>query len=455
MTSGVDVGPAVQQPRERRGRNRTSTAPTLEELAERGRLPVPGAPALNLSEAPVPEQRLVVDTSSTGPSAQSLRIAMLGTRGVPAKYGGFETAVEEVGRRLVSRGHAVTVYCRSTPGPRLLQHLGMQLVHLPAVRKKMLETLSHTGASAAHDLFAQRQDVALVFNAGNAPFVPLLKARGIPVATHMDGLEWQRSKWGGAGRNYYRCAESVAVRWSDALIADAQGIADYYRDQFDAQTVLIPYGAPILRAPSSDRLAELGVEPGRFHVMVARFEPENHVALAITGYLRSGATLPLLVVGSAPYADEYTARVRALADSDPRVRLLGAVWDQDRLDQLYAHALTYLHGHSVGGTNPSLLRAIGAATAPLAYDVGFNREVVGDDGRFWGDPDQLARLLEQAEAEPEQVRLRGLRLQQHAERHYRWDDVADRYERLCLDLAEGTPLRNNAAGRRSRSAGRR
>ena len=378
---------------------------------------------------------------------------MIGTRGVPAKYGGFETAVEEVGRRLVARGHAVTVYCRATAGPQPSEHLGMKLVHLPAVRKKSLETLSHTAVSAAHALLSERQDVALVFNAANAPFLPLLKARGVPVATHMDGLEWQRSKWGGAGRTYYRGAESVAVRYSNALIADAQGIVDYYQDQFRAQTVLIPYGAPILRGPATDRLAALGVEPGRFHVLVARFEPENHVARAIAGYLRSRAALPLLVVGSAPYADDYTARIRALADRDPRVRLVGAVWDQEQLDQLYAHALTYVHGHSVGGTNPSLLRAIGAATAPLAYDVVFNREVLGDDGRYWSEPDQLARLLEQAETEPGQVRLRGVRLQEHAERCYRWDDVADRYERLCLDLVEGAPLRNGASGRRARSAG--
>src|SRR6185503_12367589 len=118
---------------------------------------------------------------------------------------------------------------------------------------------------------------------------------------------------------------------------------------------------------------------GGFHLVVARFEPENHVDLAVEGYRRSGATLPLVVVGSAPYADEYTNRIHAIAEGDPRIRLLGGVWDQDQLDQLYAHALTYIHGHSVGGTNPSLLRAMGAATAVLGYDVVFNREVAGED----------------------------------------------------------------------------
>ena len=173
-----------------------------------------------------------------------LRFAMVGTRGVPAQYGGFETAVEEVGARLVERGHRVDVYCRN-PGQSLTEHRGMRLVNLPAVRRRSLETLSHSGLSIAHAAW-HRPDAMVVFNAANAPFLPLLRARGVPVATHVDGLEWQRSKWGGAGRRYYRLAESLAVRWSDALIADSLGIQDYYRDEFGARTELISYGAPEL-----------------------------------------------------------------------------------------------------------------------------------------------------------------------------------------------------------------
>lgn len=192
-----------------------------------------------------------------------MRIAMVGTRGVPARYGGFETAVEEVGRRLVERGHEVVVYCRTTPGdqtPRPAEHLGMKLVHLPAARKRSLETLSHSALSVGH-LLGHRADAAFVFNAANAPLLPLIRAARIPVATHVDGLEWQRAKWGGAGRRYYRAAEALAVRWSDALIADAVGIADYYRREFAAPSTLLTYGAPLI-APGADRLAELGLEPG-------------------------------------------------------------------------------------------------------------------------------------------------------------------------------------------------
>ncbi|WP_369258292.1 DUF1972 domain-containing protein [Geodermatophilus amargosae] len=379
-----------------------------------------------------------------------LSIAMVGTRGVPARYGGFETAVEEVGRRLADRGHRVVVYCRTAPGaqePLPAAHLGMELVHLPAARRRSLETLSHSALSVGH-LLAHRTDAAIVFNAANAPLLPVLRAARIPVATHVDGLEWRRAKWGAAGRHYYRVAESLAVRWSDVLIADAQGIADYYRDTFDAPTTLLTYGAPLVE-PGSDLLAGTGLEPGGYHLVVARFEPENHVDVVVEGYAASDAGKPLVVVGSAPYADAYTRRVHSLADD--RVRFLGGVWDQELLDQLYANCCTYLHGHSVGGTNPSLLRAIGAGAAVTAFDVDFNREVVRDSGRFFRTPQDVARELAAAEADPERVARAGRRARELA-RGYDWDEVADGYEDLALRLAARDVPRRRPSGRRRPTA---
>lgn len=374
-----------------------------------------------------------------------MRIAMLGTRGVPARYGGFETAVEEVGRRLADRGHRVVVYCRTAgqDSPRPARYLGMELVHLPAARKRALETLSHSALSVGH-LLGHRTDAAFVFNAANAPLLPALRAARIPVATHVDGLEWKRAKWGPVGQRYYRAAESMAVRWSDALIADAVGISDYYRREFGAPTTLLTYGAPLIE-PGADRLAELGLEPGEYHLAVARFEPENHVDVIVEGYTRSSATRPLVVVGSAPYSDAYTARVHAAADD--RVRFLGGVWDQVQLDQLYANAYTYLHGHSVGGTNPSLLRAIGAGAAVLAYDVDFNREVVAEAGRFFISPADVAALVDAAEAEPRRVRIAGRRARELAG-GYDWDDVATGYEKLATTLARRNFPTRRPTGRR-------
>lgn len=380
-----------------------------------------------------------------------MRCALIGTRGIPARYGGFETAVEEVGRRLAERGHEVDVFCRKSPheGAGEPTYLGMRRIVLPAMRKRSLETLSHTALSVLHPALS-KTDAAIVFNAANAPLLPVIRARRIPVATHVDGLEWQRTKWGRIGRRYYRLAEELSVRWSDALIADAQGIADYYRGEFRAATHLIAYGAPILQAGGSDRLPELRLEPHRYHLVVARFEPENHVLEIVQAYVGSRAAHPLVVVGSAPYSDEYTQAIEGAADD--RVRLLGGVWDQDLLDALYANALTYLHGHSVGGTNPSLLRAAGAAAPVIAFDVSFNREVVGEHGEFFDGVTDLASLIERAEADAESTVTRGRSLQSEIGR-YNWDDVATRYEQLLDELVAKGPTRRSRrpSGRRLRT----
>ncbi|MDR6143985.1 glycosyltransferase involved in cell wall biosynthesis [Microbacterium foliorum] len=379
----------------------------------------------------------------------ALTIAMVGTRGVPAAYGGFETAVEEVGRRLADRGHDVVVYTRGSKS-REKTYLGMRVVHLPAVPVKQVETLSHTGFSALHLIFRRRPHAAFVFNAANSPFVPLLRLRRVPTALHMDGLEWRRSKWGPRGKAYYRWAEQFGVRTSDALISDAPGIADYYTHQFDVPTEMIRYGAPILDAVADARLAELDLRPGGYHLIVARFEPENHVLEIVEGYRRSSATLPLVVVGSAPYSNEYTEQIQRAALGDERIRLIGGVYDQELLDALYFHALTYDHGHSVGGTNPSLLRAMGAGTATIAFDVPFNREVLDGNGWFFATPEEAAAAFERAEGDRAGTRDSGRRAQERAQAVFRWDEVADAYEELARRLSSGQSVHRIARRARRR-----
>lgn len=360
---------------------------------------------------------------------------MIGTRGVPAAYGGFETAVEEIGSRLVQRGHRVVVYCRSDRLAAPTTYRGMKLIHLPALRSKSFETLSHTFLSALHSLTHQKPDVAFVFNAANAPFLPLIVLRKVPVAVHVDGLEWKRGKWGRIGRAYYRLAEQLSVRWADALIADAEGIADYYQERFEVGSELLSYGTEIIDRSVSTRLSELGLKPGGYHLVVARFEPENHVDVIVEGYTASNATLPLVLVGSAPYAAVYTARITSVASADPRIRALGGVWDKELLDQLYGNAYTYLHGHSVGGTNPSLLRAMGAGTATIAWNVNFNREVLGSTALYFSNTAQARAAIEAAEVDPTWVSESGEALQRRATELYVWDDVTAGYERLALRLA--------------------
>jgi glycosyltransferase involved in cell wall biosynthesis len=302
------------------------------------------------------------------------------------------------------------------------------------VRHRALETLSHTALATGHAILRARPDVALVFNAANAPFVPILRAFRIPTVVHVDGIEWKRSKWSGFGAHYYRWAERSSVRWADAVVSDARAIAEHLRIAYGRNSVFIPYGAPDVD-PASDRLVELGLEPGGYHLAVARFERENHLDVLVTGRLRSPAAAPLVVVGGAPYAQAYEREVRMLAAGDDRVRFLGALWDQQLLDQLYGHAISYLHGHSVGGTNPSLLRAMGAGTSVTAWDVVFNREVTQGLARFVIDADDVAAALAADESDPAGTKERAESLRDHARRTYRWDDVAASYAELCDDLA--------------------
>ena len=359
----------------------------------------------------------------------------MGTRGVPASYGGFETAVEEIGKRLAARGYDVTVYCRN-PGQTLTEFEGMRLVNAPALRHRMAETLSHTTASTAHAIVRDHPDVVLLLNAGNAPLLQPLKVAGIPTAIHLDGLESKREKWRGAGAKYYRWAERASVRWGDEVIADAHAIADHVRRTYGRTCTVIPYGAEVID-PGCDRLAELELSPQGYHLIVARFEPENHVLDAVHAYRASTETRPLVVVGSAPYSQWYVDKVHEAARNHPRIRFTGGVYDQQLLDQLYANCVTYIHGHSVGGTNPSLLRAMGAGAPVLAYDVEFSHEVTADRALFWRDAAALTTLLDDVAAGRHGDELVAFRAagRERIRQAYQWEAVTDDYEALIQRLA--------------------
>ena len=357
---------------------------------------------------------------------------MLGTRGVPARYGGFETAVEEIGRRLVEADHDVTVYCRN-PDQSLRSHHGMTLVNLPAIRREAVETLSHTGLSTLHAVTRAKPDVAFLFNAANAPFIPLLRSAGVPTAIHVDGLEWRRAKWGKRAASYYRWAEERSTRWAQAVIADSIGIAEHLHSHHGITAEYIPYGASAVAAPV-ERVAELGLTRHGYHLVVARLEPENHVAEIVAGYVSSACNLPLIVVGDAVYRDSYRRRVHRTAGDDARVRFTGSIWDQCLLDALYAGAASYIHGHSVGGTNPSLLRAMGAGAPIIANDVSFNREVARHHGTYFRTPDDISRACEQVERDLPSALARGRAGRADVLARYDWDDVASKYEKLAHRL---------------------
>jgi len=394
----------------------------------------PGLHVGRLAATPGAALRSTLELFGVCDIVSRVKVAILGTRGVPAQYGGFETAVEEIGRRLAARDYDVTVYCRN-PGQELTSYAGMRLVNLPAIRHRVAETLSHTSISAAHAAIKERPDVALVLNAGNAPLLRPLRAAGIPVAVHLDGLESRREKWRGAGAAYYRWAERSSVRSGTEVIADCQAISDYVQRTYGRSTWVITYGAEVIE-PSSDRLQELGLVRRDFHLLVARMEPENHVLEAIHGYRLSEETRPLIVVGGAPYSQWYIDKVTQAANDDPRIRFLGGMYDQELLNQLYGNTRTYIHGHSVGGTNPSLLRAMGAGAPILAFDCEFNREVTAEQALFWSTPDEMTSLMDdlaEGELDSRLLELSEAGKQRIAQ-HYKWESVTDEYEKLLHHL---------------------
>ena len=363
-----------------------------------------------------------------------MRIAILGTRGIPGNYGGFETFAEEFAARLVGRGHRVTVYCRTgnaSAAPR--SHRGARLVHMPAVRHKYAETLSHTFYSAVHALF-QRYDIVYVCNSANAPICLIPWVRRQRVVLNVDGLEWQRAKWGGLARRYYRWAAGLAARMPIEVVTDADVIQRFYRDELHRETRCFPYGTELYdRGQGAERLPALGLEPDRYVLYVSRMERENNAKLVVEAFRKVETDAPLVMVGDAPYAQDYIAEVKRLADG--RVRFLGYRFGDD-YHALQANALAYVQATEVGGTHPALVEALGHRNAVLAHDVPEHREVVADAGRYFAfrDPDDLAAQLQALVDSPELVsRLRQL-AEARIRAHYTWDAVTDEYEAYFREL---------------------
>jgi glycosyltransferase involved in cell wall biosynthesis len=362
-----------------------------------------------------------------------MKLAIIGDRGIPARYSGFSTLVEELASRLVHDHDAeVTVYCRNHYyEDRDPEWHGVHRVFLPAPGGKSFESLIHSTLSIAHAMF-QRYDAILVLDPGNAPLCLPLRLRRWPVLLHTDGLGWQRRKWSKLQQRYYKWSEWVSVRIADALITDARAMQRYYRDEYGATSVFIPYSGVVGAPPVDDGLRQFGLERGGYYLTVARLEPENNVDLIIREYLASPARRPLVVVGGSRYGTAYAQSI--LDEPDPRVRCVGAIYDSPVLNGLYRDCYCYVHGHEVGGTNPSLLRAMGAGTQVLAFDVDFNREVAGPTARFWSGPTAIPALLAEAEADPAATAGAGAAARRRAADQYRWDTVTDGYEALAARL---------------------
>lgn len=362
-----------------------------------------------------------------------MRIALLGTRGIPAGYGGFETFAEELSRRLVERGHEVTVYCRRRhPSDR---YLGVQLRYLPTLRHKYFDTVFHTGLSTL-DLLLHRCDVALYCNAANAIFTWIPRLAGMPVALNVDGLERNRRKWNALGRAWYLLSERLSTRLPNAVVSDARNIAEYYLSRYGKSTTFIPYGAETGRVESTGTLERLGLEPRRYFLYVSRLEPENNALLVREAFEQIETPFKLALIGDAPYAKDYIRRVRGT--KDPRVVMPGAIYG-DGYRELQSHCFAYIHATEVGGTHPALIEAMGRGAATAYLNTPENAEVAGGAGLPF-EHGTLAECLRALLAMPEEQleRLRAAAVARVRER-YSWDAVTEAYESLLASLVRKRP----------------
>jgi glycosyltransferase involved in cell wall biosynthesis len=366
----------------------------------------------------------------------------VGTRGVPAAYSGFETAVENVGARLAARGHEVTVYCRAHMVERRpdAAYRGMRLVYLPTVAGKHLDTPIHTLLSTLH-LAVDRPDVAFYFIAGNSPFAGLGRLLGVPVAINVDGLDSPRAKWGPWARRYLRLTERAAPMLADVAITDSRTVQELYRS-WGHETIYIPYGSelddrddadPGAAAPLDDTLERLGLARGGYILFVGRLVPENNAHVLVDAYLELHTDLRLVVVGDAPYADAYRARLREAGEG--RVLFAGYQFGP-AYRRLLRNAAVVVGPTEVGGTHPVLLEAMGAGACIIVNDHEPNVETLGGAGVCYRGADGAEGLRQTLEAllTDDQAMLACREAAAQRASHYSWDAVTDAYERVARQL---------------------
>ncbi len=368
----------------------------------------------------------------------------MGTRGIPASYSGFETCVEQLGERLVQRGHRVTVYCRThhiTYNDQFYK--GMRLVKMATIANKFSDTLAHSFITSLHAL-TQNYDVALYFIAGNSPVTWIPRLVGVKTLLNVDGLDWKREKWPDMAKKYIRFAEYLATKLPNTFVTDSQVVQGYYVDTFGCKPPYIAYGSEVTITQPGEVLAEFGLEPQRYILFVGRLVPENCVHHLINAFQGLDTDYKCVIVGDAPYAEEYIASLKAQARNDPRVIFTGYRFGQSYYE-LGSNSYLFVETSGVGGTHPAVLEAMAFGNCVIVNNTPENMETIGDAGLVYdgaNDGASLRRVLKRLLAEPEIVADYRQKACEHARRKYRWDDVTDAYERLFYRLRnQELPLR--------------
>ena len=362
-----------------------------------------------------------------------MHFAIVGTRGIPARYGGFETFAEELSTRLAARGHQVTVYCRERHPEPLYR--GVRLQYLPTIRHKYTDTIAHTCLSTLHLLSARvtgKYHAVLYCNAANAVFTWMPRVLGMPVALNVDGLERHRRKWNVFAKAWYRVSERLATWMPNVVVTDAQAIADYYHEKYHRDSVMIPYGAELGPVATDSALQKLGLQRNGYFLYVSRMEPENNALLVRECFERVSTDLSLALIGDAPYAADYIARVRDTRD--PRIVLPGAIYGAG-YRELGSHCFAYIHATEVGGTHPALIEAMGRGALTLYLDTPENAEVAGGAGLPFTHGNLtgvIKSVLNMSEDQRQSWRARAM---ERVRSRYSWEAVTDAYEKLLMRLA--------------------
>jgi glycosyltransferase involved in cell wall biosynthesis len=365
---------------------------------------------------------------SPGP-APRYRIAIIGTRGIPARYGGWETFAEELATRLVARGHDVTVYCR--PGnadgdpPR---YQGVHLVYTRSIDSKRLGSVTQ-GLTAILHAMRRDYDCIHVMNVGNSLMAALLKLRVKAIAYTVDGLDWQRPKWGPVIKAALQLGELVTTKVATELVTDSKAIQAYYRARYRRDSTFIAYGANVDVSRRPEVLKEYDLERDDYFFVASRLEPENNADLTVRAFEGVATTKKLVIAGGANYRSEFIARLRSTRD--PRVRFLGPVYQDGHIQELHCNCFAYVHGNEVGGTNPALLKAMAYGNAVIGLDVPYNAEVLDGAGLLYQKSvDDLRAKIRHALDHPEVVARCRARAVERIREAYTWDHIVDEYERV-------------------------
>lgn len=366
-------------------------------------------------------------------------LRILGTRGIPAAHGGFETFAERLALHLVERGWDVTVYCQVTGRGALVEDdwRAVRRVLIPVGTPSALGTAIFDWRSTLHA--SRRPGPVLVLGYNTAAFCALLRLRGLPTVINMDGIEWRRAKWSAPMKGWFRLNERLACGLAHQLVADNPGISDHLATRVDPRKIaMIPYGADALKDADVAPVRALGLTPKQYAIAISRPEPENSVLEIVRAFSRRGRREKLVVLGDlAPDRNRYHRAIANAASDD--VLLPGAIFDAGVVAALRCHARLYIHGHQVGGTNPSLVEALGAGNPVLAHDNVFNRWVAGPTALYFGSEHACADLLDRVLEDDQALAAMSAAARDRHARHFTWGQVLECYERLLVPWASATP----------------